>query len=356
MNLRHAALSFLWLTACAQAPVVTSEGVQQRYEAAMQSYEADLTAFENMASPGQAFEGALAPLAPFLRATMRQRRDVEAQQRAAVYLATLESYGVSLGVEDFREIVGAVPPSSLHWVAGRDAIRRVAEGLPADESRALLNGIAASNADRAAQAQALISLAQLERREHDLDAFRAAYERARPYSDVEGMNFLIRLLNPDNNVAVGKAAPTFALHEIGSGRVVTSESLRGRYVLLDFWATWCAPCIIERAALTRAQERFGGDRFTIVSLSIDNTPEAVIEFRQRRWPMNWLNLYLPGSHYSEGDMRLEGDATRAYEINWIGVPQLVLVSPEGEVLALRDQLEGPLLEDTLAQYLEPPQH
>lgn len=354
MNLRHAILSSLLLAACAQAPVVTAEGVQQRYEAATQSYEADLAAFESSASPGQAFQGNLAPLAPFLRATMRQRRDAEAQQRAAVYLATLEQYGVPLSVEDLREVASVVLPSSSHWVAVRDAIRRAAEGLPADEARALLDGIAANNADRAAQAQALIALAQLERRERDMDAFRAAYERARPYSDVEGMGFLIRLLNPDNNVAVGKTAPAFAAQEVGSDRVVTSESLRGRYVLLDFWATWCAPCIVERASLTRAQVRFGGERFTIVSLSLDNTPEAVIEFRRRRWPMNWTNLYLPGSQYGEGDMRFEGEIARAYEINWIGVPQLVLVSPEGEVLALRDQLEGPLLEQTLAAHLGPP--
>jgi thiol-disulfide isomerase/thioredoxin len=187
-----------------------------------------------------------------------------------------------------------------------------------------------------------------------MEPFLRAYRRARAYADVQQLKFPIALLNPANKVAVGNMAPAFAFPEIGTGKKVTNEGLRGRYYLLDFWATWCGPCIAERGALTRAQERFGGERFTVVSASLDESEEAVMRFRQRRWPMPWPNVFV-GGQYKDGDViGFDVPAAREFDLDWIGLPQLVFVSPEGRVLALRDQLEGPLLERTLAEYLGTP--
>jgi thiol-disulfide isomerase/thioredoxin len=344
----------LALAACQAQPAVTADQVTERYEAGTQAYERDIARFQQTAARDTAFTGDLTDLADFLRAAMRQRADADARQLAAVYLTTLQDYRTPLRPGDHAEIIEAAPPMSPHWVNAQWGLRYVVLGLPEDEARSFLNALADRNPSRVVQGQALITLAQLERRTGNMRAFERTYRRLEPYREEPDLRFAIRVLNPENTVVVGGAAPSFALREVGTNRLVTSNELRGRYYLLDFWATWCGPCITERPAITRAQERFGGDRFTVVSVSLDNSVDQVVRFRERRWSMPWLQLYAPGSEHSEDSMRFDGEIARAYEISWIGLPQLVLVSPEGQVLALRDQLEGPLLEETLERYVGEP--
>ncbi len=346
-------MPIVFLAACTQAGAITADEVQSRYEAGVGSYVSEWRAFEREAERGESYNGSIIPLADYLRAAMRQRGDAEARAAAAVYLATLPVYNTPITSSDYAEIIEAAPPNSPAWTRQpQDAIRRVAEDAPPDTARAFLEEMARSNEDETVQAWALVRLAQLERRNGRMDAYAATFRRLAPYRELNGLRLAIRLLDPENAVVVGGPAPDFVLSELGSDRVVSSEEFRGRYVLLDFWATWCGPCIIERPIIARAQERFGGDRFTVVSISIDNRPEDAIAFREERWPMDWPNLYAPGSNFSDENFDLGGDVAEAYEITWIGVPHLVLVSPEGEVLALRDQLDGPMLERTLARFLD----
>lgn len=355
MNRFAFAAAIMLLAACQSEPAVTAEQVAERYQAGTQALERDIAAFERDAAPGAVFSGDLRELADFLRATMRQRADQDARQLAAVYLTTLQDYRTPLRPDDHAEIVAAAPADSPHWARAQYGIRYVVLGLSDDAARDFLNGLAANNPSRMVQGQALITLAQMERRLGNMDAFRQTYQRLEPYREEQDLRFQIRVLNPDNKVVVGGRAPDFSLPEVGTNRRVTNADFRGRYYMLDFWATWCGPCITERAALTRAQERFGSDRFTIVSVSLDNSVDDVVAFRARRWPMPWPQLYAAGSEHGEDVMRFAGDVASAYEITWIGLPQLVLVSPDGQVVALRDQLEGPLLEQTLARYLGAPE-
>src|SRR3989304_5648179 len=60
-----------------------------------------------------------------------------------------------------------------------------------------------------------------------------------------------------------------AAFEDGAGRRLTLADFRGRVVLLNFWATWCGPCVVEMPSLDRLQARLGGADFTVVALSQD---------------------------------------------------------------------------------------
>jgi hypothetical protein len=101
----------------------------------------------------------------------------------------------------------------------------------------------------------------------------------------------------------------------------------------------------ERAALSRAYERFKGRNFTIVSISVDEEAETVKRFRETRWAMPWKNLILPGGEKSQTGTN--------YDVSWLGLPHLLLVGPDGTILAIRDQLSGEALQKTLAEYLGP---
>lgn len=70
-------------------------------------------------------------------------------------------------------------------------------------------------------------------------------------------------------------APNFAAHDL-QGRPVRLASLRGQVVLLNFWATWCAPCLEEMPAMQRLHQAYRGRGLTVLALSQDEAPPAVV--------------------------------------------------------------------------------
>ena len=107
-----------------------------------------------------------------------------------------------------------------------------------------------------------------------------------------------------------------------AGQPFTLSSLRGRYVLLDFWASGCVPCQVETASLRKLHGQFHSRGLDIVRVSLDEDParwhEAVAADT-----MAWL-------HVSDGRGRRSA-AARAYRVRTL--PYSVLLSPEGQVLA-----------------------
>jgi peroxiredoxin len=81
-------------------------------------------------------------------------------------------------------------------------------------------------------------------------------------------------------------APTFALKTV-EGRPIDSESLRGKVVLVNFWATWCGPCKEEMPALQRLKQTFSRENFELLAVTTDQQPENIRKF------MHALNLDFP---------------------------------------------------------------
>ena len=80
-------------------------------------------------------------------------------------------------------------------------------------------------------------------------------------------------------------APDFSLPEL-SGQELRLSSYRGRVVLLDFWATWCAPCREEIPHLVQLQDKYRGRGLTIIGVSMDDTSEPVRDF-YKQFRMNY---------------------------------------------------------------------
>jgi len=77
----------------------------------------------------------------------------------------------------------------------------------------------------------------------------------------------------------GTFAPDFSLPQMNGGQLRLS-SYRGKVVLLDFWATWCAPCREEIPRFVDLQNKFGNQGFQIIGVSMDDGPEPVRDFYQ----------------------------------------------------------------------------
>jgi thiol-disulfide isomerase/thioredoxin len=85
-------------------------------------------------------------------------------------------------------------------------------------------------------------------------------------------------------------APSFAAID-SSGQAVSSDALRGRFVLLDFWATWCAPCIKALAIVRRLAQYFSPSQFTVISLNEDTASEEVWKKFVAQEHMGWTQVW-----------------------------------------------------------------
>jgi peroxiredoxin len=114
-----------------------------------------------------------------------------------------------------------------------------------------------------------------------------------------------------------KIVPDFELTTL-TGEYLTAEDLRGKVLLLDFWGTWCPPCVASVPRLRSLSRRLKDDPFQLVSISTDQDEKALREFVAKN-QMDWPQVWDQGQAF-----------TRQCGIH--GFPTYVLVSPEGEVL------------------------
>ena len=153
---------------------------------------------------------------------------------------------------------------------------------------------------------------------------------------------LARTFAPDRNIQLGKMIPEYSFASLDDSTLTVSrESLLGTTYLMDFWATWCTPCVAELPGLHELYEEYEGQGFQIVSLSFDEDPEEVIEFRQGRWEMPWLHVHVPDPW--------EGEAMHPFEV-W-GIPKAILVDADGLIVGTDGDVRGEELQETLARFL-----
>jgi peroxiredoxin len=123
-------------------------------------------------------------------------------------------------------------------------------------------------------------------------------------------------------INAGEQAPLFAATTLDK-QELKLEDLRGKVVLLDFWATWCAPCIAQMPKVKQAYEQFGADGgFVVVGISLDQDEAAVKQFVEKRG-MPWPQIVLGPSE--------QNPVAKKYNVT--GVPATFLIGRDGKVLA-----------------------
>jgi thiol-disulfide isomerase/thioredoxin len=138
---------------------------------------------------------------------------------------------------------------------------------------------------------------------------------------------------PTSTPAAALLAPDFTATAL-TGEIYTLNALRGRWVILNFWATWCVPCVAEMPALQQIADTYE-DTVVLLGINLRETIETVAPFVSK--------------HELRFPILIQPDDVMLLNYQVVGLPQTLLISPSGEIVYRQF---GPLALDTFGQELE----
>lgn len=148
-------------------------------------------------------------------------------------------------------------------------------------------------------------------------------------------------LPPD--LSVGRDVPKFEAVAMNGKKIDFPTTFKGKVVMLDFWATWCGPCIAELPNVIKAYEKYKDKGFDVLGISFDqaNMAEKVTTFTKEH-NMPWMQIY-EGKYW---------ETTLGLQFGVQGIPFCLLIDGDtGKILATVDKLRGENLDKTLEQVM-----
>jgi len=140
---------------------------------------------------------------------------------------------------------------------------------------------------------------------------------------------------PKPNQWIGKPAPEFKVKDL-KGEELTLEKYRGQVVLLDFWATWCGPCINELPNVKRTYEEYKDQKFQIIGISLDRSQQPLETFVKNEG-LGWVHYWDQG-----------GKIANQYKVT--GIPSMFLLDGKGVIR--KTNLRGHALETSVAELVK----
>ncbi len=163
------------------------------------------------------------------------------------------------------------------------------------------------------------------------------------FADAQEAQDLLKRFPVESKIKVGAEIPDFTVTSLDNkDEQFSKHSMLGKIYMIDFWATWCGPCVAEMDGLQKAYDKFKSKGFEILSLSMDKSTDDVAKFRKEKYPMPWMNAFLVNDWKNK--------IVKEFEV--IGIPRPILVDANGKILAMEGDLRGGNLEKTLSKYFK----
>lgn len=135
---------------------------------------------------------------------------------------------------------------------------------------------------------------------------------------------LTETFEKNKNLTKGKPSPQFVNYENHKGGDMSLNDLKGKYVYVDVWATWCGPCIREIPSLKEVEKKFHNENIEFVSTSIDQSKD------HDKW-ITMVNEKELGGVQLMADKDWSSDFVKGYAIQ--GIPRFILIDPDGNIVS-----------------------
>ncbi|AUC86189.1 TlpA family protein disulfide reductase [Polaribacter sp. ALD11] len=142
-------------------------------------------------------------------------------------------------------------------------------------------------------------------------------------TNVENNKKITKDYNKLKSLAKGNPSPNFTDYEDNAGGTKSLEDLKGKYVYIDVWATWCGPCIAEIPSLKQVEKDFHGRNIQFLSISID------VEKDHEKWKKMIVDKELGGMQLM-ADSDWKSQFIEDYMIK--GIPRFILLDPQGNIV------------------------
>jgi thiol-disulfide isomerase/thioredoxin len=279
---------------------------------------------------------------------------IGAEEDATVRQALMIAYLSTLGRTVSREhppadvvaiadrALAEIPASADLWGMSRSAAMTAVSIASGDGHRGYLEDMLASMQDPEESSEMLFNMMWVARSDGDEEAVGRYFATMKEQYAGTRYSGLAEMFNPDRMIRPGRDVPAFDLASFDDATEhFTPASFKGKVVLVEFWATWCGPCVEEMPALHAAHEKYKHRGFTILSVCADDPPDAVRKFRKDKFPMPWPNVVIEG----------DGAKSTKEMFEVAALPTQLLIGRDGKILATGAQLRGSGLDTALEKHL-----
>jgi thiol-disulfide isomerase/thioredoxin len=156
---------------------------------------------------------------------------------------------------------------------------------------------------------------------NDLEAYYLLFSKNS--TNEENNKKIAKDYNNLKSLAKGSPSPSFTAYEDNAGGTKSLEDLKGKYVYIDVWATWCGPCIAEIPSLKKVEKAFHGKNIQFLSISIDTDKD------HDKWKKMIIDKELSGMQLM-ADNNWESQFVADFMIK--GIPRFILIDPNGNIL------------------------
>jgi len=278
---------------------------------------------------------------------LEQKKQETVSQKVKDYIdiqhILLIRYGAKVDDAIFKEVAKNVPLTDPFWSLNPQVMPYILEkAYGIKKANAMLEKSLDKIPSKITRAFVLVRIGMQAKDNHNVKKQSAIYNQLKKdYNDIDFVKYYLKMLNPEARIAVGKPIPDFSFKEMDTGKEISNKTLKGKFYIMDFWATWCKPCVGEIPGMEKAYAHYKDKNFTILSLSFDRSPDDVRKFRQQHFKMPWHHVFL--------DRGIRNKVGGEFEVG--GIPKPILVSPEGIIVAMEGDLRGEHLDKTLQTFL-----